>query len=150
MADYEVGYGKPPKANQFKKGQSGNPAGAGSRRRVEPSPETFAAILERIGNERHKIGNKYYSLVEVEIMALQRKAAKGDVAASRLLANMRREAGLMVAQKKGGGGGVLLLPSPVPLDEWEAATARQQAKYRGEDPEGLAALNGTSFGAEED
>jgi hypothetical protein len=27
-------------------------------------------------------------------------------------------------------GGVLLIPSPVPLDEWEAACARQQAKYR--------------------
>ena len=26
-ADYEVGYGKPPKATQFKKGQSGNPKG---------------------------------------------------------------------------------------------------------------------------
>lgn len=27
-------------------------------------------------------------------------------------------------------GGVLLLPADVPLDEWEAATARQQAQYR--------------------
>lgn len=26
-AEYEVGYGKPPKATQFKKGQSGNPKG---------------------------------------------------------------------------------------------------------------------------
>ena len=25
--NYEVGYGKPPKANQFQKGQSGNPSG---------------------------------------------------------------------------------------------------------------------------
>lgn len=27
MSDYEVGYGKPPKSGQFKKGQSGNPRG---------------------------------------------------------------------------------------------------------------------------
>ncbi len=26
-ADYEVGYGKPPKNTQFKKGKSGNPKG---------------------------------------------------------------------------------------------------------------------------
>ena len=26
-ADYEVGYGKPPKHTRFKKGQSGNPKG---------------------------------------------------------------------------------------------------------------------------
>ena len=25
--DYEVGYGRPPKSGQFKKGQSGNPKG---------------------------------------------------------------------------------------------------------------------------
>jgi Family of unknown function (DUF5681) len=25
--DYEVGYGKPPKTSQFKKGESGNPSG---------------------------------------------------------------------------------------------------------------------------
>lgn len=29
-----------------------------------------------------------------------------------------------------GKGGVLLLPADVPLDEWEAASAAQQAKYR--------------------
>jgi hypothetical protein len=27
MSDYDVGYGKPPKGSQFKKGQSGNPKG---------------------------------------------------------------------------------------------------------------------------
>jgi len=27
QADYEIGYGKPPKTHQFKKGQSGNPKG---------------------------------------------------------------------------------------------------------------------------
>lgn len=32
-----------------------------------------------------------------------------------------------------GKGGVLLLPADVPLDEWEAASAAQQAKYRERD-----------------
>ena len=30
--DYEVGFGRPPKAHQFKKGQSGNPNGRKKRR----------------------------------------------------------------------------------------------------------------------
>ena len=30
--DYEVGYGRPPKKTQFKKGQSGNPKGRPKRR----------------------------------------------------------------------------------------------------------------------
>ncbi len=31
--DYDVGYGRPPKKHQFKKGTSGNPAGAPSKRK---------------------------------------------------------------------------------------------------------------------
>ena len=41
--DYEIGYGKPPKANQYKKLQSGNPVG----RRRKPLP-TVAGIVEEV------------------------------------------------------------------------------------------------------
>jgi hypothetical protein len=37
--DYEVGYGKPPKDTQFKKGKSGNPRGRVARRTVLPFSE---------------------------------------------------------------------------------------------------------------
>ncbi|KLE31995.1 DUF5681 domain-containing protein [Aurantiacibacter gangjinensis] len=40
---YEVGYGKPPKAHRFKKGQSGNPAG--KRKRKAPVPKPASAEL---------------------------------------------------------------------------------------------------------
>ena len=52
--EYEVGYGKPPKNGQFKKGQSGNPAG----RRTEQ--ERFASVLrEELASEIVlKIGDK--------------------------------------------------------------------------------------------
>ena len=45
--DHSVGYCKPPKAHQFKKGQSGNPAGRkkGSRSLHEAA---FAALMKRI------------------------------------------------------------------------------------------------------
>lgn len=43
---YEVGYGKPPKHTQFKKGQSGNPSG---KRKKE---ETLRSQLTKIVSER--------------------------------------------------------------------------------------------------
>ena len=51
--DYEVGYGKPPPGHQFKKGESGNPAG--SRRRSgkkRKSKNLKAELLDELG---HKI-----------------------------------------------------------------------------------------------
>lgn len=39
--DYEVGYGRPPKHSQFKKGQSGNPSGR------EKEPTTFLASFNK-------------------------------------------------------------------------------------------------------
>lgn len=44
--DYKIGYGKPPRHSQFKKGVSGNPAG---RRRRSTS---FDALLEQQLNEK--------------------------------------------------------------------------------------------------
>lgn len=53
-AGYEVGYARPPKANQFKPGQSGNPAG---RPRGRPSfEEIILAEAQRI--VKIKVGDK--------------------------------------------------------------------------------------------
>jgi Family of unknown function (DUF5681) len=60
--EYEVGYGKPPKAGQFRKGQSGNPKG---RKRSE---ENFFAIFKRLVTKRVKVSNngavKTFSMAE--------------------------------------------------------------------------------------
>jgi Family of unknown function (DUF5681) len=48
---YEVGYAKPPKAGQFRKGQSGNPKG---RKRSEGN---FLAIFKRLVTRRVKVSN---------------------------------------------------------------------------------------------
>ena len=48
--DDEVGYGKPPKANRFRKGQSGNPKGA---QRVRS--ENVLPIFKRLAMKRVKV-----------------------------------------------------------------------------------------------
>jgi hypothetical protein len=125
--DYAVGYGKPPRQHRFRKGVSGNPGG----RPPKPKPSNdMRSILERAANEELEFGGGSMTMLEMEIKSLQRKAARGDVAASKHLESMRSKAG--VGDQRTGVG-VLLIPSPVPLDEWEAAAARQQAKYRERD-----------------
>lgn len=51
--DYEVGYKKPPKHSQFKKGQSGNPKG---RPPKEPPETMLNALIEALEKE-HLIQN---------------------------------------------------------------------------------------------
>jgi hypothetical protein len=53
-ASYEVGYGKPPRHTQFRKGRSGNPGGRPSRKRVERMQalalrDAFRAVLMEDG-----------------------------------------------------------------------------------------------------
>lgn len=119
-----VGYGKPPEKHRFKKGQSGNPAGR------PPKPKLandLRSMLDRIGNEEVDINGRSFTLQEVELMALQRKAAKGDVAASRHLAKLRADAGVGKPETLSG---VLVVPGKMPLEQWSAAAAIQQSKYR--------------------
>lgn len=122
--DYAVGYGKPPRQHRFKKGISGNPGGRPPKQ--QPAND-LRSMLERVGNEEIEVAGQKFTMHEVELRALQRKAAKGDVAASRQLAKLRAEAGV---GDKAPGGGVLLIPVCGTLDEWEAAAALQQAPYR--------------------
>ena len=64
---YNVGYGKPPKANQFRKGRSGNPRG---KRRGE---ETFISAFKRIVSKRVKIndGEKVRTVTLAEAVILK-------------------------------------------------------------------------------
>lgn len=74
--DSAVGYGKPPKAHQFKKGKSGNPKGrpkgAKSLRTIVEA-ELSEKILVTIGGQRKKITKK-----EAIIAQMVTNALKGD------------------------------------------------------------------------
>ena len=79
MDDFEVGYGKPPKDNRFKKGQSGNKAGRpkGSR--------TFLTVLENALNERVTVTEngrqRKISKLDAMVTQLVNRAAGGDIKA---------------------------------------------------------------------
>ncbi|WP_170482814.1 DUF5681 domain-containing protein [Ruegeria arenilitoris] len=82
----DVGYGKPPKAHQFKPGQSGNPKG-----RPKGSPNLLKLISKHAAKKVAVIEagtEKKMARMDVVISAMFNKASKGDVPAARLLTNM--------------------------------------------------------------
>jgi len=78
-ADYEVGYGKPPKAHQFGPGQSGNPKGRPSASR-NAGKLLCDRLFERvtITQNGRRIRIPY---LEVIILRLRQKAVEGDARA---------------------------------------------------------------------
>ncbi|MFZ8977250.1 MAG: DUF5681 domain-containing protein [Pseudohongiellaceae bacterium] len=74
--DYEVGYGKPPKATQFKKGQSGNPKGRpkGVQNLATDLQDELSAKVEITEDGQTKKVTKQKAMVK----QLMQKAIKGD------------------------------------------------------------------------
>ncbi len=136
MTDYEIGYGKPPQSGKFKTGQSGNPKGGAAK--VKKS-EKASAIAKRLGSEEVTLNGKKMTFDEVIFIGLRNKAAKGDLPSIKAYYAIQRELGLMTPAAATGGG-VLVVPGTSEVAAWTAAAKEQQAKFRGEDPEGLAEL----------
>lgn len=86
MADYELGYMKPPKSGQFQPGQSGNPKG-----RPSGSKNTYK-LLDDIVNEKVQItkNGKPVKISKKQTMLLQavNKAVQGDLRALQTLLPM--------------------------------------------------------------
>lgn len=83
MADYDVGFGKPPKKFRFKKGQSGNPNGR------PKGKKNLATIIDQVCRERVRVrgenGSYYYiSKLEAIMTQLTNAAAKGDIKAAKM------------------------------------------------------------------
>jgi hypothetical protein len=86
MKDYEVGYGKPPKDSQFKKGESGNPKGRTKNTRNFKTDLT--KILEkpisvREGDRKFRVSGQ-----EGMLMSLMSNCLKGDTKAINTLVNL--------------------------------------------------------------
>jgi hypothetical protein len=87
---FDVGYGKPPKHAQFKKGQSGNPDGR------PKGTLNLATVLERTLREEVVINEngrrKVITKLEAAITQLINKSASGDLKALALLTGLVRSA----------------------------------------------------------
>jgi hypothetical protein len=86
MKDYEVGYGKPPKDSQFKKGESGNPRGRAKHTRNLKTDLTkilAQKISVREGERRFRVSGQ-----EGVLMSLMSKCLKGDTKAINTLVNL--------------------------------------------------------------
>jgi hypothetical protein len=79
--DYEVGFGRPPRAHQFRKGQSGNPKGR------PKGAKNIASMFHEAINQKVKIkdqaGTRYVTKLEAAFTQLTNKAATGDLKALR-------------------------------------------------------------------
>jgi hypothetical protein len=85
---YEVGYGRPPKSNQFRSGSSGNPKGR------PRGKKNLSAILKELGQEKVQVKSdgreRMMTRIEVAIRQLHNKAASGDLRAINLLLGASR------------------------------------------------------------
>ena len=83
---YDVGFGKPPKPSQFRKGFSGNPKGRPKGRR------NLATVLERTLQEKVIINEngvrRTVTKLEAAVKQLVNQAASGDLRAMRQLSSL--------------------------------------------------------------
>jgi hypothetical protein len=87
--DYTVGYGRPPKASQFKPGQSGNPKGR------PKGSKNLSAVLQKVLSQRLPIreGNKRRTVSTLEAVVLKHvsKALQGENRAIHSLLQLIRQ-----------------------------------------------------------
>jgi hypothetical protein len=89
-SNYDVGFGKPPKKSQFRKGVSGNPTGR------PKGALSMATVLERTLREKVIVNEngreRAITKLEAAVKQLMNKAASGDLKALQLLAGLVRSA----------------------------------------------------------
>jgi hypothetical protein len=98
--DYEVGYGRPPKATRFKPGQCGNPKG---RKRKE-TIDDLRILTERILDEPIKVregrGCRTMTRLEWTFQAHKLNALRGNSKAIRTLLKLARKTGMFSQAKR--------------------------------------------------
>lgn len=93
VADYEVGYGKPPKEKQFTKGLSGNPNGRprGSKNKAASDRKLEKIILKEANREIEVSGREgleKISVAQAIVRAVAVNAAKGDHRSQKLMVDL--------------------------------------------------------------
>lgn len=116
--DEAVGYRRPPKASQFKKGQSGNPGGR------PPKTAGHRSIAARVLGEMQRLSGQpkgsrvRYTTLELIVMILKQLAATGHAAASTLYMKCVARHGTQQAPDQPIG--YIVIPEALTREEWEA------------------------------
>ena len=116
--DYEVGYGKPPKRSQFKRGQSGNPTGRSKG--VTSGQTDIAEILGEPLTVTTAGTTRRMSAFEIGVRQLVKRALnKNGLKAILEFVSLCETYGIIPpvppAEK---GGGALVVPKTWDWDEW--------------------------------
>jgi Family of unknown function (DUF5681) len=102
MADYEIGYGRPPRHSQFKKGVCANPRGRPKRCNAEIG-DVVRSFLSAEAQYREKGQTRKTSRLELTIKRHVTAALNGDVGSAVMLLKMRAH-----AEKRGDIGPLII------------------------------------------
>ncbi len=91
LTDYEIGYGKPPKQSQFKKGVCANRRGRGKLAEL-PMREILDSVSTAKITFRERGKSRKASRAELNIRRLAAAAVKGDVESAATLLKLRAHA----------------------------------------------------------
>jgi hypothetical protein len=97
--EYEVGYGKPPRAHRFKKGESGNPRGRKRSKQIEDVRTVVEGVLAEPVKLREGGHVRTVSKLEAMMSAQLLDALKGNPKAVRALFKLGQKAGLFSRAK---------------------------------------------------
>ncbi len=115
-SDYEVGYGRPPTASQFKPGQCGNPKGRPKK------SKTIADSLEREFNKRvsviEKGQRKHITKRDLAARQIADAACRGDTRAFRIANAVMDVPG---SSGRGQASAQVQAASPIPIDQDDRA-----------------------------
>jgi hypothetical protein len=100
--NYEIGYRKPPKANQFKKGHSGNPRGSKKTEQIEDVRIVIEDILAELVKLREGGQVRTVSKLEAMLHAQLMNALKGNPKAVRALFKLGQKTGMFSRAKPKG------------------------------------------------
>ena len=134
--DDKIGYGKPPKKHQFKKGQSGCPDGGAAIKRAKKakaarkeqatSPQQMMVDWFAKHRKRVKLNGRTKRMTRFEIFLMQLEEdalVKRDLDARKLLADIANRNGWFKAPPPKTGRTGVLVVYPIPtVEQWEKET----------------------------
>lgn len=133
MDEDGVGYGKPPTHSRWKKGQSGNPKGRakgarGLRTDLDEELKATLVIKNKEGSQELK-----GTAQQLMLRTLARRAARGDVRASRLLIDLILQ--IFGSGDRGGEREKLSAQDQALLEQWLGQMASDEDEGRPKPPQ---------------